>query len=102
MCKIINGKVFDTTTAEYMCGISCKAYGGDFGWHDTDLYRSARGQWFLAGHGNGSSIWGREGAGGGYIPGEGIRLLSDDEAREILEAEHMDDLIEEYFEVVEG
>jgi len=45
---------------------------------------------------------GRDGVGGGRVPGEGIRLLSDDEAREILEAEDMDYLIEEFFEVIEG
>ncbi len=102
MRKIIKGKVFDTTTAEYMCGLTCTAFGGDFEWHDTDLYRTAKGQWFMAGEGNGASMWGREGLGGGRIPGKGIRLLSDDEALRVLESEDMDDLIEEFFDVSEG
>lgn len=101
MRKIVNGKIYDTTTAKYMCSVSCNLYGSDFAWHDTSLYRSPKGQWFLAGEGNAYSMWGREGA-GGCLPGDGVRLLSDDQARDILEAEDMDYLIEEYFETVEG
>lgn len=102
MRKVIQGKVYDTETAKLMCGVTCDVYGSDFAWHDTNLYRSPKGQWFLAGEGNGFSMWGRDGVGGGGIPGEGIRLLSDDEARDVLEGEDMDHLIEEYFEVIEG
>ncbi|MEO5807031.1 hypothetical protein [Devosia sp.] len=101
MRKTINGKILDTATAEYMCGVACNFYGGDFAWHDTDLYRSKKGQWFLAGEGNCYSMWGRETA-GGFIPGEGIRILSDSEALRILEAENADHLIEEYFKITEG
>lgn len=101
MRKIIGRRVFDTNTAEHVYDIRCTAYGGDFRWHETGLFRTASGQWFLAGRGNAFSMWGRDGV-GGQVPGEGIKLISNDEALVILEAEDMDDVIEEHFEVVEG
>lgn len=101
MRKVIGKLVFDTNTAEHMCDVRCTVYSDDFDWHDTALYRTSKGQWFLAGYGNALSMWGRKGL-GGPIPGEGIRLVTDDEARAFLEAEDMDDLIEDFFEVAEG
>jgi hypothetical protein len=102
MRKIIDRKIFDTTTAEPICKLTCTKYADDFGWHDTSLYRTKSGVWFLAGEGNGLSMWQRPAVGGGSIPGEGIRVVKDDEALQILEAEDVDWIIEEYFEVEEA
>lgn len=101
MRKIIDKKVFDTDKAEMVCGLTCTSYSSDFGWHDTDLYRTESGIWFLAGRGNAFSMWGKPAA-GGKISGEGIRVLGDDEALEILEAEDQVSAIKMYFEVEEA
>lgn len=99
MRKIIDRKVYDTEKAEKVCGLTCTAYGSDFGWHDTSLFRTQKGVWFLAGEGNASSMWGKPAVGGGSVPGEGIRVLDADEALKTLEAENEDWAIEMYFDV---
>jgi len=44
-------------------------------------------------------MWAKRGAGGGSFPGEGIRVIGDDEALKILEAEDDDAAIMLYFDV---
>lgn len=97
--KIIDGKKYDTWTARRVLHLDCHRIGDDFKWENTDLYLSPKGQWFLAGRGNAFSRWGRHEADGSY-PGSGIQLLTEDEARTILE-EHKGPY-EEYFEAEEG
>jgi len=48
MRAIINGKRYDTDTADELCQLTCNADMGDFRWHDTRLYRTRRGTFFLA------------------------------------------------------
>lgn len=100
MKKIIDGKRYDTDTAELICTLKCDAPAGDWHFHDTDLYRTKHGAFFLSGWGMGGSMWGRKLYDcNDHVEGEGLRLLTDDEAREILEQEDQTDAIEEYFEV---
>ena len=97
--RIISGRIYDTTTAKRVMHIDCHEYGDNVRWENTDLYRSPLGTWFLAGEGNASSRWGKKGADGSY-PGDGIQLLTEDEAKAILE-EH-DGPYAVYFEYDEG
>ena len=48
-------------------------------WHDTRLYRTQRGAYFLAGEGGSLSRW-KKITPRGAIPGEGIEPISQDEA----------------------
>lgn len=98
MRKIIDKKVYDTERAEHICTLSCTANGRDFEWHSTSLYRTESGVWFLAGEGNGLSMWSKPALGGGSIPGKGIRIVDEDEVLKILESEDEDWAIEEYFD----
>ena len=84
MKRIINGKAFDTETAMHVCELHCTAYRNDFAYHDTALYRSPKGQFFVAGSGNAASMWATN-FGSTRGPGEGMRLVDDDEARAIME-----------------
>lgn len=100
MKKIINGRRYDTDTAELLCNLECKAFAGAWDWHDTALYRTKSGAFFLAGWGMGGSMWGEE----LYdctdrVRGEGLRVLTNEEAREILEQEDQVEIIEAFFEV---
>lgn len=100
MKKIINGKRYDTDSAELLCTLKCNAYVGAWDWHDTDLYRTSKGAFFIAGWGMGGSMWGEKLYDcSDYVKGEGLRALSREEAREILEQEDQPEIIEEYFEV---
>lgn len=85
MKTIIAGRVYDTDTAERVCELECRVYRSDFAWHETSLYRSPKGQFFVAGRGNARSMWAEPAYGGGSGPGSGLRLVDEDEARRIME-----------------
>ena len=99
--KVINGKAYDTTTAERVALIEFKNLGrSDFHWERTDIYKTEKGQWFIAGEGGACSSWSSRDPDGGANEGYGITLLDPDEAREMLE--YADGPIESYFEIEEG
>lgn len=82
MRKIVNGRIYDTETAEYLCDLSPSGFmRGDFQWEDTALYRSPKGQYFLAGEGGARSRWGREHGQNGWISGSGMELIDEDRAK---------------------
>lgn len=51
MKKIINGKVYDTTTAERVGGWSNNCSTGDFNYCSEELYQKRTGEFFLFGEG---------------------------------------------------
>jgi hypothetical protein len=85
MKQIIDGKTFDTDTAQHVCDLECRANRTDFAWHETALYRSPRGQFFIAGNGGPASRWARPAHGGGRTGGGGMQLIDEAEARRIME-----------------
>lgn len=99
MKAIIDGKRYNTDTATRVCDCSPAGfYRSDFRWEDTNLYRTPKGNWFLAGKGNALSRWATSYGQSGHGPGSGIRPVSASEARELLERHGGDwDDIEEYF-----
>jgi len=99
MKRIIDGKRYDTDTSEEICELTCLAQKGEFEWHKTSLYRTPRGAFFLAGEGGASSMWAAPAHGGGRCWGEGIRPISADKAREIMERENAVEALERFFEI---
>jgi hypothetical protein len=80
MKKIINGKKYDTDTAEE---VAYASYGhpSDFShWRET-LYRTKNGTFFLHGVGGPSSRWRERIEQNTYSGGCNIRLMTDEEAR---------------------
>ena len=60
MKQIINGKRYDTNTATMVADVSPEGfYHGDFRYEETQLYRTPRGNWFLAGWGEAMSRLGQ-------------------------------------------
>ncbi len=104
MKQIINGKIYNTETAQYICGLDCRHPRGDFRWHDTDLYRSRRGQYFLAGHGGPMTMWSVPVGNTGQRGGGGIKLISYSTARSYAEQGGLDesDMAAAGFEIEEG
>ena len=91
MERVIEGKVYDTRTAKRICELPCSAeFRSDFYWHDTDLYKSPAGTFFIAGEGSPLSMWGEAHGQGGRIGGSGLRLITQQEARGIAEAAGLD------------
>lgn len=101
MLKIINGKRYNTETAEKLCDLPCEVRQSEIGWHKTELYLTANGAFFLAGKGNAWSMWDQS-APGSSGPGEGIRPVGDDEARSFLEAAGKVHQIERLFTVADA
>lgn len=100
MKRIINGKVYNTETAVFSCGVGPGGYGrNDFRYEDTRLYRTAKGAWFLAGDGGPASRWRKLVGGNSYSGGSGLRVIEEDHARELLEQHDEIDAIEKYFTV---
>lgn len=99
--RVIGGRKFDTATAILACVIACTGDRySDFHFERTGLYVSPGGQWFLAGEGGACSHWGRQAIDGSRDPGEGLQLISQSEARRLLE-QHGGP-VEAFFESEEG
>jgi len=98
MKRIIDGKRYNTETAECVCDCSPRGfYRGDFRYEDTQLYRTPRGNWFLAGEGGPSSRWARAAGLNSWTGGSGIQPLDADEARSMLERYGSASDVEQYF-----
>ena len=86
MRKIIDGKVYDTTTATEICDISPSGYSqNDFNHEDTRLYRSPKGAYFVAGNGGARSRWAHPVGQNGSTDGDGLVLIDETEARSLTE-----------------
>lgn len=93
MKKIINGKRYDTETAEYIGSTSWGDGPSDFNHWSEELYRKRTGEFFLYGEGGANSKYREEISMNSWSGGEKIIPLTDDEAREWAE-EYLD--AEEY------
>lgn len=102
IARVINGRMFSTSTATLACVIACFGTSqlADFHFERTGLYLSPRGQWFLAGEGGAASHWGRRSIDGNRAPGDGLQLISQTEARRLLEQHNGP--VEAFFESEEG
>ena len=100
--RIIGGRKFSTSTAALACVIACcgTSQVADFHYERTGLYRSSRGAWFIAGEGGAYSRWGRRAIDGSRDAGEGLKVISQTEARRLLE--QCAGPVEVFFESEEG
>lgn len=85
MLQIIDGKRYNTETAEHLA--EARGGGGcsDFHHWEEELYRTPKGVYFLAGSGGPMTSWSRRTADNMTAGGEGIRVLTEAEAREWVE-----------------
>lgn len=83
MKKIINGKKYDTETAEYILGYINNV--GDLDYIEEDLYKKTNGEFFKIGKGGplSSYSWGSDGQ--RYAGGPTVIPLTDEEARIFVE-----------------
>ena len=83
MLRIIDGKRYDTETANLICDISPNDFHyGDFRYESTHLYRTGKGTWFIAGEGGPLSRWAQPVGQSSKCSGEGIQIITDEEARD--------------------
>ena len=104
MKKTVNGKLYDTETAHRLCELESTDYVSDFEWHETYLYYTKKGAFFIAGRGNAASIWAKPCGQSGWAAGAGLRVIDDREAREYMEAANctVDEFASAGLDVVEG
>jgi len=100
MKKIINGKLYDTSTATLISSAEY-SYPGDFSHWREELYRKKTGEFFLYGKGGPMSKYSRKIGQNEWSGGEKIHPLTLREAQEWAE-EHLDaEEYEQVFGVVE-
>lgn len=85
MKAIINARIYNTETADVVCDISQGWKGSDLDWHETGLFRTKNGTFFVAGRGGPRSMW-AERHGRSCSAGSGLRVVDLDEARGHMEA----------------
>ena len=88
MKKIINGKMYNTDTAECI-GADAFSTPRDFKYWREKLYRKHSGELFLYGIGGALTKYGRRVGENGYCGGEDITPLTEDAAKTWAE-EHLD------------
>ena len=90
MKRVINGKLYNTETAEEVFTWENHYYRNDFHYCEETLYRTQKGAFFVAGEGGPMSKYavpvGSNGSGGG----DGLEVLSDAEALAWLEEKEAD------------
>lgn len=98
MKRIINGKRYDTDTAQFIKTYRSDLSISDFRYYDESLYLKKTGEFFLYATGNGSSKYASQ-YGDLRGPGEKIVPLTLDEAKAWVEKIEDPDLYEELFEI---
>jgi hypothetical protein len=98
MRKVIDGRIYNTETAQFVCDISPGGYSqSDFEWEDTALYQTRRGAFFIAGRGNARSRWAVRVGQNGWGSGSGVELQTEEEAKRLVERHAKPDVFVEVF-----
>ena len=103
MKRVINGKFYNTETAELVADAESSAPYNDMRYWYERLYKTRRGAWFVAGEGGAMSYWSESCGSNLRGPGSGIILKSEGEALEWCEQHEIDpDVVARHFELEEG
>jgi|WetSurMetagenome_2_1015567.scaffolds.fasta_scaffold31981_6 hypothetical protein len=97
MKRIVNGKRFDTSTAVCIASWHNGCYGSDFRRCQEALYRTARGNFFIAGEGGPMSKFARSVGNNSFTGGDGLSPITPEEARQWLEEKGFTEELEEHF-----
>ena len=99
MVRIIDGKKYDTETAE---SVSCWNNGMhyDVKYESEILYRTKKGNWFIQGSGGALSSYSRR-DGNALLGTTEIIAITDELAKKWLEMRHEVEVIEKYFGEIE-
>jgi len=86
MRRVIGGKVYNTETATCICCLPCFTQDErNFNWHDTHLYKTPKGAYFISGEGGPRSMWAEQIEAHGWAYGSGLTLVTEEEARSYAE-----------------
>ena len=96
MKRIINGKRYDTETAEVVAQWENDYPQNDFNYCEETLYKTKNGNWFVAGEGGPMSSYAKS-VGNSTTGGEDLRPFTADRAYQWLEDKNFSDELEEHF-----
>ncbi len=103
MKRVIDGKVYNTKTAICIGEWDNGCYANDFHACEESLYKTQKGQFFTAGSGGALSKYSQSSGQNSWEEGEGMKLLTYDQALVWCEDHDIDaDTIAKYFKVQEG
>jgi|SRR6185436_20117362 hypothetical protein len=97
MKRIIDGKRYNTETATWIGEASWGGSWSDFSHWEADLYKTPRGNFFLAGKGGPMTMWAQPIGNNGRTGGSGIIPLDAGDAREWAERHLGTRAVEEHF-----
>ena len=97
MIKIVDGKRYNTKTAEAVASYDRGLGYGNFRQYSETLYRTSKGNWFLAGEGGPASPYFEDVGDNMRGAGSGIMVLTIEEAICWLEEHDEISALEEYF-----
>lgn len=102
MIKIIDGKRYNTETAEKIASAGNDLSYNDFNYWDERLYCTKKGNWFLHGEGGAMSRYSKPCGNNGSCGGSEIRPISPGKAAKWLEEhDHVAELEEHFPEYIE-
>jgi len=102
MKKIINGKTYNTETADFIEEASANCACNDFEYFEESLYKTKKGAWFMYGSGNAASKYSEPGFTGGSQSGDRMFVLSPSGAFNWLEKnEHFSEIEEHFSDILE-
>jgi len=97
MKKIIDGKRYDTETADEIAHYDNGYPDGEFKWYEETLYRTQKGKYFVFGEGGAMTGYSQPVGDNGRGGGSGWRVLSHGEALSWLEKYGFTEEIETHF-----
>ena len=96
MKQVIDGKIYNTETAELIHEWDNGLYGNDFGQCEESLYKTKKGAYFIAGSGGAMSKYAKS-YGNNTGGSEGIEVVTEKEAMAWLEEHEGTEALQEYF-----
>ena len=91
MKQVIEGKVYNTETADQLASATSGGSTSDFGYWRENFYRTKSGAYFIAGIGGPMSSWAEKCGQNSWTGGSGIRAITEAEAKEWVEKYSNDD-----------
>lgn len=97
MKKVVNGKLYNTETAEEICEWSNSYYSGDLHYCEETLYKTKKCNWFLYGKGGALSEYSKPCEGNGSCGSSNTVPMTKEEAIEWLEERDYPNILMEHF-----
>ena len=105
MKAIIDGKLYNTETADLICDCGSRTHNqSDFTYWAGKLYRTKKGAFFIDGHGNAASLYSVPSGSGqnSYMGSSGIKVVDQEWAERICEQELTPEEYDELFNAEEA